>query len=249
MEKKFDPFRDADAEAIDLARKLLRTARFGAIAVLDPQSGAPSVSRVALATAMDGTPLILISTLAAHTAGLVADPRCSLLVGEPGKGDPLAHPRMTIACMARKLDRDSAEGRIAARRYLNRNPKAELYAGFADFSWFALEVERAALNGGFGKAFRIKREDIMLPPQPCLKLEPAEQAALVELNNNHRAALASLVAKPSGNLIATGLDPDGIDLVMGGRTERVRFRAMVQDPRDLKPALSSLLDSDSQPNQ
>lgn len=244
-EKKIDPFRDADAEAIALARRLLRTARFGALAVLDPQSGAPQVSRVALATAMDSTPLVLISTLAAHTAGLAADPRCSLLVGEPGKGDPLAHPRMTIVCAARKLDRDSAEGRDAARRYLNRNPKAELYAGFADFSWYALDVERAALNGGFGKAFRLTRENIILDPAQCEALAAVEQAAISKLNAEHKDRLMQLAPKAAGVWTATGLDPDGIDLVCADRTARLVFHEPVRGTGELNSAIDSLAGSDS----
>lgn len=244
-EKKSDPFRDADAEAIGLARRLLRSARFGALGVLDPQTGAPLVSRVALATEMDGTPIVLISTLAAHTAGLAADPRCSLLVGEPGKGDPLAHPRMTIACKARKLDRDSAEGRAAARRYLNRNPKAELYAGFADFSWYALDVERAALNGGFGKAYRLRRDDIILEAEPCEALAPVEQAAIAELNAEHRDKMALLAPRSAGNWTTTGLDPDGIDLACGDRAARIAFRVPVRGPQDLKLALHKISGGDS----
>src|SRR5690606_21348716 len=105
-EKTKDVLRPTDAEAIRLAKSLLRGSRYGALAVLDPQSGAPMASRVAVATDHDGAPLILISSLSAHTGGLVADARCSLLLGEPGKGDPLAHPRITIACAAQKITSD-----------------------------------------------------------------------------------------------------------------------------------------------
>src|SRR5690606_41957142 len=102
---KTDPFLEPDAEAIRLARTLLRTARFGALATLDPADGAPLATRVAVATDMDGTPLILVSALSAHTKALAADPRCSLLVGEPGKGDPLAHAPLTIKARDEKLQR------------------------------------------------------------------------------------------------------------------------------------------------
>src|SRR6185436_11876529 len=83
VEREKQIVRETDAEAIRLAKTLLRTARYGALAALDPKSGAPLASRVAVATDLDGTPLILVSSLSEHTGGLVADPRCSLLVGEP----------------------------------------------------------------------------------------------------------------------------------------------------------------------
>ena len=52
---------------------------------------------------MRGEPVFFISRLSAHFPNLEADPRCSLLIGEPGKGDPLAHPRMTLIGRAEKI--------------------------------------------------------------------------------------------------------------------------------------------------
>src|SRR5690606_31182403 len=142
-----DVIRETDAASIRQARTLVRSARFGALAVLEPETGTPLASRVGVATDLDGTPLILISMLSAHTGALLADPRCSLLVGEPGRGDALAHPRITLVCRAARLERGTAEHARAERRYLNRNPKAKLYVGLGDFSFFRLEPERASLNG------------------------------------------------------------------------------------------------------
>ncbi len=48
--------REVDAEAIRLAKTLLRAARFGALAVLDPKTGWPMASRVGAATDGDGLP-------------------------------------------------------------------------------------------------------------------------------------------------------------------------------------------------
>ena len=106
-EKKKDVLRETDAEAIRLARTLVRSARFGALAGLDPMTGAPVIGRVGVATDIDGTPLILVSGLSAHTRAIAADPRCALMVGEPGKGDALAHPRISLACRAVRLERGS----------------------------------------------------------------------------------------------------------------------------------------------
>ena len=158
---KKDVIRPTDSEAVRLAKTLIRSARFGALAVLDPAIGAPMASRVGVATDIDGTPLILVSMLAAHTGALLADPRCSLLLGEPGKGDPLAHPRITLACIARRLDPGSDERGRAERRYLNRNPKAKLNAGLGDFHFFRLETQAASLNGGFVKAYQLSSADIL----------------------------------------------------------------------------------------
>ncbi len=86
-------YQEPNAEAIALARRLLRSARFGSLAVLEPDDGGfPHASRVALGMDIDGVPVTLVSGLAAHTRALHHDPRCSLLVGEVGKGDPSPTP-------------------------------------------------------------------------------------------------------------------------------------------------------------
>jgi putative heme iron utilization protein len=156
-----NPIRDTDDEARALARRLIDEARFGALGVLDPATGAPVVTRIAIGTTPGGAPLTLISSLAFHTAALRADPRCSLLLGEPGeRGDPLTHPRVTLACRADFLPRDEGDHARIRAHYLQTHPKATLYVDFADFSFVVFAVESAALNGGFGKAFRLTASDL-----------------------------------------------------------------------------------------
>ncbi|MGI1662511.1 HugZ family protein [Palleronia sp. KMU-117] len=155
------PIRPTDDEARALARRLLDGARFGALGVRDPETGAPVVTRIAVATTPDGAPLTLISDLSQHTRALRADPACSLLVGEPGpKGDPLTHPRLTIQAHAAFIDR-RGPGQAALRaHYLAQQPKAKLYIDFGDFSLVRLMPTGAYLNGGFGKAFVLTPEDL-----------------------------------------------------------------------------------------
>lgn len=149
------------SDAITLAKSLIREARHGALATLDPKSGRPVATRVGLAADTDGTPIILVSALAAHTPALRADPRCSLLIGEPGKGNPLAHPRITLHCHAHEIERGGLEESGVAARYLAHNPKAALYAGLGDFRYFRLEPIEASLNAGFGRAYALAAADVL----------------------------------------------------------------------------------------
>ena len=99
--RRIDPIRPTDADARGIARALLTGARTAALGVLDPATGAPFVSRVAFGLGPAGVALTLVSDLAFHAGALRADPRVSLLLGEPGpKGDPLVHPRLTLAAIA-----------------------------------------------------------------------------------------------------------------------------------------------------
>lgn len=164
MAKATDPIRPTDDEARHLARELLAEARFGALAVIDPDSGAPMVTRVAVGQDDDAVPVLLISDLSQHTAALRANPTCSLLVGEPGaKGDPLTHPRLTVQAKARFLRQGEADYSDLRVRYLTTHPKAKLYIDFADFSFARLVPIGAFLNGGFGKAYRLTPRDLGAP--------------------------------------------------------------------------------------
>jgi len=243
-DEKKDVLRPTDDEAIRLARRLLRASRYGALAVIEPGTGAPSASRVATATAPDGAPLILVSTLSTHTGGLLADPRCSLLLGEPGKGDPLAHPRISVSCLARRLVRESDEGSRARRRYLNRHPKAELYVDFGDFAFFRLDPQRASLNGGFGRAYALTRSDLLVDHPAVGAIAEAEQGAIGHMNSDHRDAVelyARHFAKAGpGNWIMTGLDMDGFDLANGDDSRRVFFERPVENAAEMRKALVSM---------
>lgn len=148
-----DPFRPTDDEARALARRLIHEARHGALGVL--QDGAPVVSRIALAPVEDGL-LTLVSDLAPHTGALRAHPSASLLIGEPGRGDPLAYPRVTLQVRAAFLEKSKS----LVATYLEAQPKAHLYVGFADFHLVRLMPESALLNGGFGKAYRLTGGDL-----------------------------------------------------------------------------------------
>src|ERR1700751_6492339 len=118
--------RKVDFDAQNAAKKLLREGRSGALATLMQRSGDPYCSLVNVATAADGAPLLLISRLAVHTKNILADPRVSLMIDERKEGDPLQGGRiMLMGTAAATADAN------ARRRYLERQPEAEMFAGFA----------------------------------------------------------------------------------------------------------------------
>lgn len=245
--QKIDLIRETTEDARRQAKGVIRAARFGALATLDPETGAPVATRVAVATASDGAPLVLVSALTPHTGAMLADPRVSLLLGEPGKGDPLAHPRVTLQCEALRLDRDSDEGKHAARRYLNRNPKAKLYADFGDFSYFRLDPKGAALNGGFGKAFRMEAADVLTASPALPEIEAMEQSALDHMNADHKDANDAIAHGLGGGAgkgwTMTGIDADGVDLMRGDEAVRVFFPDTIQEVATLRVALVELAKS------
>jgi heme iron utilization protein len=150
MEEKPPRIRETTPEAIAAAKQILADATHGALATLDPLDGHPMATRVALSRLEDGMPFILVSGLSPHTAALQADPRCSLLVGKVGGGDPLAYPRLALRCRAESLAR-TADLRAT---FLASHPKAALYIDLPDFMFFRLVPEAASYVAGFGRAYR-----------------------------------------------------------------------------------------------
>ena len=223
------------------ARRLLRTIRAGSLASLDA-SGAPFASLVNVATAFDGAPLLLLSGLSAHTQFLDRDPRASLLLAETGKGDPLAHPRITVSGVAVRLDGD--ERAQARRRFLARHPKSALYADFGDFSFWRVDVARCHLNGGFAKAAAYEGTQLLLDVADAAALAEAEDSALAHMNADHAEALAlyaeTICGATKGRWRASGIDPEGMDLACGDQTARQVFDARVTHAGSLRTSLVSL---------
>ncbi|MEZ5817751.1 MAG: DUF2470 domain-containing protein [Hyphomicrobiaceae bacterium] len=241
-EKNSSVLRPVDDDARRLAKTLLRTARHAALATLEPSDGSPAASRVALATTMSGAPVFLISRLSGHFTNLEADPRCSLLVGEPGKGDPLAHPRMTLIGNASRVADGEVRDRTKAR-YLMRHPKSGLYVDFGDFAFWRMEIARASLNAGFGKAFLLGASDVATDMAGLADLETAEASAAAHMNADHSDAVdryAALAGEGGGGWRLACLDPEGLDLVRGDTTSRLWFDRPLRSANELRPKLVSL---------
>ncbi|CTQ33392.1 pyridoxamine 5'-phosphate oxidase family protein [Jannaschia rubra] len=152
-----DTHRPSDDDARALADALLRGATHGALGTLD--GGAPMVTRAGVLWLTGQGVGMLLSDLSDHARALRIDPAASLLVGEAGpRGDPLTHPRLTLVGRAVLLDKAFWRDRWLAAR-----PKAALYYDFADFHLWCLRPDRALLNAGFGRAYRLAPADLGLP--------------------------------------------------------------------------------------
>jgi heme iron utilization protein len=237
-----------DFDPKTVAKTLLRETRAGALATIDRNTGHPFASLVNVATDVDGSPLILVSRLSTHTANLEVDGRASLLLAMSGKGDPLAHPRLTLIGTFAQIARDDAQEPRLRRRFLSRHPKSELYAGFADFSFWRLVVVSAHLNGGFARAADLKAADVLTDVSDAENLIGAEASAVEHMNADHAEAVKLYATKLLGAdegpgnqpWHLTGLDPDGLDLGRGDLTLRLPFPERVTTAEQLRRTVVAL---------
>ena len=163
------------------ARTLAANVETGTLCTLarDPQ-GHPYGSFVAYG--MDGSmPVFLVSHLAEHTRNLLMDNRASLLVAEPGTGDPLARGRVTLVGRCRQLDGIAADS--ARQAYLDAHPGASYYIDFKDFSLWGLDVETIRYIGGYGRMSWVESDTwVSGEPDPLAKV----RAGIIEhMNNDH----------------------------------------------------------------
>jgi putative heme iron utilization protein len=251
-----DRIRPTDDQARQLAKTLIHGARAAALATLQPPEAHPFASLVTVAPDFSGAPIILISSLSGHAVNLEADVRCTLLCASSGKGDPLQHPRISVVSRARRLDRKSEAGERAQRRFLAFNPKAELYVNFADFSFHVLDILRASLNGGFGKAYELRADDLLSNVSSATALMVAEPEVLDHLNGARRRDLQQLAvrAQRAGAVStrslstrqpravrACGIDTEGIDIGSSADHARIHFNHNVDSPEHFWTMFDHLL--------
>ena len=187
-----------------------------------------------------GRPIFLFSRLSDHMQNLMADERASLLIEDASHlKNPQTGPRLTLMGVV------TASGeRGHARRFLAHHPDARQYAGFGDFAFYVMNVDRARFVGGFASAAWIARRDLLAPEAAVRALTEIEEEALDHLNHDHGPALdlyANRLLKARGSgWKAAALDPFGLDLARAGKWLRLEFPASVADGTQLRTVLADL---------
>jgi len=231
----------ADFDPKIAAKKLMRESRSGALATLMPGSGDPYCSLVNVATLADGAPVLLISRLAVHTKNILADTRVSLMFEERREGDPLQGARVMLSGKARLTEDPEAR-----RRYLDRQPEAEMFAGFADFGFYAIDVSGAHLVAGFGRIVDLAPSDVLLDLSGAETMVAAEPEVVAHMNADHAEAIrlyaTRLLGAADGEWRCAGCDPEGLDLQNGRVALRLNFPQRINGPGMLRQVLRQLAD-------
>jgi putative heme iron utilization protein len=186
--------------------------------------------------------ILLLSDLSRHTAQLRANPHCSLLcvanVPPPAAAsNPQTRARLSVLCHA---EPDNDPG--LRRRYLARRPYATLYADFADFRFWRLEIRRAQLIQGFAQAADLTLAEIAYPVATAEAFRTGEAGVMLHCNA-HRASAVTKLGRSLGGADEVwsmiGADPDGCDIMSGGRWVRVAWSTTLNHPSGVGPALAN----------
>ena len=231
--------------AADEARSLVRIGRKGVLTTNGSDQdqyapGWPGSSLVTYATAWEGSPLFLLSTLSHHTQNALRDSRVSLLVdGTDGYVNPQQGPRVSVVGYLKPED----DTRLH-RRFLAKHPRARLYAGFGDFQFYKLTVEKLHYVGGFARALWIPKKNAVLPKSVWHDIAVSEESILSHMNADHQEAIrlyaTKLLKKRGRHWVLIGVDPEGIDLLCGQTVHRLPFDLSVTDADQCRKMLVRL---------
>ncbi len=151
-------------------------------------------------------PLLLVSALAEHTRNLLADPRLSLSLLEPGAVQIQTAARISLLGDAERFE----PGKLLQARYLRYIPDAAQYLEL-DFMFFRIIPRRIRFIAGVGRMGWLGPEEWR--SLPSLPLE--QESALLEAAQSEASAAIAIL----------GIDLYGIDYVVAGFRKRHVFAA------------------------
>ncbi|WP_207485880.1 HugZ family pyridoxamine 5'-phosphate oxidase [Arenibaculum pallidiluteum] len=232
----------AEASPAETARRVMRRCDRAALATAQADAaGWPLPSLVLVGFDLDAAPLLLVSDLAEHARNIKADDRLGLLFdGTAGLAEPLTGPRVSVLGRA-----EPAEEPRLAERYLARHPGARFYAGFGDFRFLRVRIERAHLVAGFGRIHWIDGRDILLPRPLTEGLAQSEAGIVEHMNEDHADAVDlyanELLGRGGEGWRMVGIDPEGCDLRREAELARLEFDTPVTDPKAARTELVRLV--------
>ncbi len=235
---------EPDFEPGQVGRGLLRRSRQGALATLMVGSGDPYCSLVNVASAADGSPILLVSRLALHTRNVLANSRVSLMLDERREGDPLEGTRIMIGGVAEAVG-EAAQAAVS-RRYLAAHPSAEAFVKFKDFRFLTIQVTSGHLVAGFGRIVDLRPEQLLTDLSGAEALLEAEPDIVSHMNDDHRDTMnlyaTRLLGGSAGDWRCVGCDPDGLDIQNEQQALRLNFPRRIVAPAALRKILKEMAD-------
>jgi putative heme iron utilization protein len=239
------PQMPAPGEVAPTARRIMRLASKVAMATIDKQGrgkeegNAPFLSLTGVATLMDAMPVLLLSDISRHTQNLRENASVSLLFdGTGGRANPLTEDRITVNGRITRTQNPEAEPRFMAA-----HPKA-FYAGFADFSFYEMQVTDAHFVGGFGTALTLAPQDLLLPRKQLVDLLASEVEILNHMNEQYSESICQMAVTigkaKEGAWRISGVDPEGFDLSLKGQRLRLSFPSLATNAQKAREMLLTM---------
>lgn len=203
--------------------------------------GFPFGSVVPYALNAQGSPVVLISSIAQHTKNVAQDAKVSLTMTATDGGDVQANARL---CLLGELKAMDPADEDAQERYFHYFEQAKLYFDVHDFAFYEFHPVAVRYIGGFGKIFWVEVEDFFLK-NPFFGA--AERGMLSHMNEHHSASIKAYCmhyAKADISMCKqvslVGLDAEGIDIKMDEERLRIPFAKAISSPNEAREVLTEM---------
>lgn len=107
-----------------------------------------------------------------------------------------------------------------------------------------LVPQSASLNGGFGKAYQLTAEEILIRSPAVADLAATEESAVEHMNTDHADAVDlyanRLAGRPGEGWKIATIDAAGFDMVRSDLLCRIDFDAVLTDAARLAPEMAAL---------
>lgn len=219
----------------DRARALVRAGHVGTLSTAMADDGSPYGSVMPYVPDHRGRPLFLSAGIAVHTANMEAAPAAGLLVAEAAGGDPQAEARVSLLGRA-----TAATEAVDEERYFRRYPAHRRYLEVHEFGLWRLDVDRARFIGGFGDIHWLTADDYLAPDGWATE----EAGAVAHMNADHADGVATILdalGEEGSGAVVAGLDPDGMDCLLGDRAVRVPFAVRADSVAALRETLVAMV--------
>ncbi|HET8707019.1 MAG TPA: DUF2470 domain-containing protein [Pseudomonadales bacterium] len=228
----------------DEARQVLLQEYYGVLSTVSVEvEGYPFGSVTPYCLDRAGRPVILISRIAQHTKNIWANSKVSLIILQKGSDDVQAEGRLTVVGDAEKITAAEEIDDIA-ERYYRAFPQAVDYHKTHDFDFYRINPVKLRFIGGFGKIR-------WLEPEKFLKVNPftrEQEAGIVNhMNEDHADAIvkycldAGFEVKPDVKPVLTGIDAEGIHILLGQRVIRIAFSRQIENSKQAREILVEMV--------
>lgn len=227
-------------EDLDVAKMLLRAVGRGTLSSA-ASGGGGEPSDVRVATLPDGAPILRCSD---GTAPAFAGNVSLRLVAGANGAPSCAGFSLVLAGVLHPVGNDAEEGAVARRRFEARQGAG---GGAGTGGLARLSVSQARLTAADGRAVVFPGGDLLTDVSAAAELLSMETHALMRINKDVGNMLALLAKRAAGGRgavwTATGVDPDGLDLVArdGKQACRIVFPAPVRDGPQLQATIIKLI--------
>ncbi len=129
-----------------------------------------------------------------------------------------------------------------ARRFLARHPGARKYAGFADFGFYRMTVERAHFVGGFGRATWFGAARYVFEKEISKTVGGAEKRLIERLDRKKiQASARRLFGGTARAWQIIGVDLEGCDFRCRNTFRRLTFEKPARSVQGIRAALVDIL--------